>query len=386
MVSGPALSLRWKYTIVVNAALVATTAAFLLAYRLGFWPESGAALVAAVLVAAGALSLVLGTAYRSFVARPLRTILDVTHRLAEGATGIRIELPQHDEMEAIAEAVNRLVEHQEERRGQLEVEMREQREDLHAVLEEVAERHEIHEEVHQRLEEADHRRMAFLTNVSHELRTPLTSIRGFLKLLEDRLYDNEEERREFYSNARFAAGHMLHVFDGVLQAARLDREVLVPRCRPVAAADVVLEVLRILDAARRDNDLEIRFEVPGRGLVLADDLLLRQVLINLVGNAIKFTENGTVTVRVLEEDDFVRFEVEDTGEGIDPDSLEEIFVRFHQGQSDTSRAKGGIGLGLALSRELIENMGGTLGGRSEGAGRGACFHFTLPAATATLPA
>ncbi|MHC4450840.1 MAG: sensor histidine kinase [Planctomycetota bacterium] len=379
------MSLRWKYIIVVNAALFATAASFLLAYRLGYWPQSGSALTAAVFVAGCCLSLVLMAAYRSFVQRPLRTILGGTRRLSEGAIGIRIQVDEHDEMEAIAQAVNGLVEYEEARLAELAGEIEEQREDLHAVLEEVAERNEIHEEVHQRLEDADRRKMLFLTNVSHELRTPLTSIRGFLKLLEERLYDSDTERQEFYDNSRYAAEHMLHVLDDTLQAARIDREVLVPVSKAVAGGDAAMHVMRMLDGLSREKHLAVRVEASGRGMVHADDLLLRQVLINLLGNAIKFTESGSVTIRIEERDDFVRFEVEDTGVGIDPAALESIFFRFHQAESDVSRAKGGIGLGLALSRQLVELMGGTLSGRSDGPGQGACFHFTLPAATATLP-
>ncbi|MHC4937769.1 MAG: sensor histidine kinase [Planctomycetota bacterium] len=380
------MSLRWKYIIVVNAALLATAAGFLLAYELGYWPESKKAIIASVLVVGGCLSLVLMAAYRSYVQRPLRKILDTTHRLAEGATGLRIELDEHDEMEAIAAAVNRLVAYEEGQLLELAGEIEEQREDLHAVLEEVAERNEIHEEVHRRLEDADRRKMHFLTNVSHELRTPLTSIRGFLKLLEERLYDSDEERQEFFDNSRQAAEHMLHVLDDTLQAARIDREVLIPRTSPVAGGDAAVDVLRMLDGLVREKGIAIHLETEGGSVVMADVLLLHQVLINLVGNAIKFTEEGSVTLRVRQQDDFVRFEVQDTGIGVDPAELESIFFRFHQADAEVARAKGGIGLGLALSRQLIELMGGTLGGWSDGLGTGACFYFTLPAAPATLPA
>jgi len=222
--------------------------------------------------------------------------------------------------------------------------------------------------------------MLFLTNVSHELRTPLSAIRGFLKLLEERLYEDEAERQEFYESSRFAVAHMLHVIDDSLQAARLDRRSLVPDRETVAGADAAMQVLRMLDALGREKDLALRVAASGRGLVRADAVLLRQILINLVGNAIKFTDEGSVTVRIAERGAFVRFDVEDTGAGIEPAALEAIFERFHQADPAASRAKGGIGLGLALSRQMVELMGGHMEAQSDGRGRGARLSFTLPAA------
>jgi signal transduction histidine kinase len=231
----------------------------------------------------------------------------------------------------------------------------------------------------------DRGRMEFLTNVSHELRTPLTSIRGFLDLLEQRLYEGDAEREEFFESSRFAAEHMLNFIEDTLQAARLDRHSVVPRAARVAGEDAARQVLKMLDPLGREKKLSMRLESDGRGLVRADALLLRQVLINLVGNAIKFTDRGSVTVRIVGEGRFIRFDVEDTGEGIDPAALEGIFIRFHQSSSAVARAKGGIGLGLALSRQLVELMGGTIAARSEGRDRGACISFTLPAALQAAP-
>ncbi|MEM8885001.1 MAG: HAMP domain-containing sensor histidine kinase, partial [Planctomycetota bacterium] len=341
---------------------------------------------AAVAVGAGTLSLVLGAGYRSFVAQPLRRVLDAMRRLRNGECGVRVHLAEGDEMGSLARAVNEVARQEEQRRAVLEERFQETHDDLHAVLTEAAERSDLADEVRAQLTEADRQRMRFLTHLSHELRTPLTSIRGFLKLVEEELYDSEEERKEFLENTRDAAGHMLHVLDNMLAAARLAHDSVHPHCEPVDAADVARESVRILDPARRDKGLEIRVESEGDGVVEADRGLLRQVLLNLIGNAIKFTEEGGIVVGVRTTATGVRFEVRDTGVGIAPAQRERIFRPFYQPDSATSRAKGGIGLGLALSRELVEEMGGRLGVHSDGEGQGACFHFTLPAALATLPA
>ena len=376
------MSLRWKYTIVVNAALAATAAAFVLAHRLGYWPDKPNAIIAAVGVAVGALALVIGAGYRSFVLRPLNEILHVTGKLAEGETGKRIEVAAGDEFASIASAVNSLVAQEEQRTAELKNRYVKSTESLREAIGAVRTRAEQSTDMHDRIAEVDRRKAEFLTNVSHELRTPLTSIRGFLKLLEEELYDDEEERQEFFEAARLAAEHMLAVLDGQLTAARLDRDELEPAKTPLDGFEVASNVLRILEGRSRGGDVDVFLD--GQGTALADERLLRQVLLNLVGNALKFTDFGSVTVRITENDDTVRFEIEDTGAGIEPEDIDRIFEPFLQADEAASRAQGGTGLGLSVSRQLVRLMGGEMGVRSDGAGHGASFHFTLPAAARTL--
>jgi signal transduction histidine kinase len=327
-----------------------------------------------------AVSLALMLSYHFFVARPLTRIVDGAERLAEGDRSHRIELPRGDEMALLADSINRMAERVAKSQTELELQVAERTADLRAVLAEVHERSRIVEEVNQQLAEIDRRRSEFLTNVSHELRTPLNAVLGYLQLILDKLYENEDELIEFVGNARLGANHLLELVTGVLDATQIEAGNIRVDIESFHPGDVVHEVLRIMEVRAREKDLSLSMEVDGQAMVEADADKVRQVLVNLVGNALKYTDRGRVVVRTRVEDDTVRFEVEDTGVGIPEEELQRIFVKFHQVSATTERWSGGTGLGLSIARELVHLMGGTIGAHSDGPGRGALFHFSLPAA------
>jgi signal transduction histidine kinase len=373
------MSLRWKYLIVVQAAVAATAALFTILHKLEVVPREGGALPLWAAVIAMALAVTIMAAYRSFVAKPLRDIADGAAKLAEGERGHRIHLDGGDELATIAAAINRMADRVAKVQAELETKVAERTEDLQAVLEEVHERSRIVEEVNLRLADADQRKSEFLTNVSHELRTPLNSVLGFLRLVLEGLYEDEAERREYLENARLAATHLSALVADVLAVARLEAGRVEVHRRAIHPADVICDVLRMLDASAKEKRLDVRMEADGACVALADEPKLRQVLVNLVGNAIQFTDRGTIVVRAQEEDESVRIEVEDTGVGFPQEEAERIFEKFHQLDTSPTRAHGGAGLGLPIARELVRLMGGTIHARSEGPGRGAQFVFTLPA-------
>ena len=232
-----------------------------------------------------------------------------------------------------------------------------------------------------RLAEVDKRRSEFLTSVSHDLRTPLNSVLGFVRLLLDGMYESDEEAREFLENTRVSASHMLNLVTDVLSATQIETGQLRMNLEAVHAGDVVHDVLRVMEAQARENEVRLLMEVEGSAMVLADVPKARQVLVNLVGNAVNYTRAGTVVVRTSDDGDMVRFVVSDTGEGIPQSELERVFEKFHRVPSPTTRTTGGTGLGLTISRELVQRMGGTIRAYSEGLGKGARFEFTLPVAT-----
>jgi len=370
------VSLRWKYLVVVVGAFAVVAGLQLAALRAG-WGVSP--LLAAVLTT-GVLALALMVSYRRFVARPLARIVAGARRLADGEPGYRIE-PRHGiEWSTVARSINHLAAGAAHSRAQLEREVAERTADLRAVLEEVHERSRIVEDVNQRLETLDRRRTEFLSNVSHELRTPLNSMLGFLRLLLDGMAESEEEQREFLENARLAATHMKGLIESVLTSTRIEAgslEIDPVRFHP---ADVVRDVLDILKPLALEKNLDLRFEAEGATVVHADEERVRQVLLNLAGNAVKFTEEGEIVLAVRADGEAVRFEVRDTGVGIPGEELQRIFLKFHQVESPDRSWSGGTGLGLSIARELVTLMGGEIGADSDGPGRGATFFFTVPAA------
>lgn len=378
------MSLRARFLFAANLAILATGAWFFVSH--GLDPAGGDMMphVAWAATLCLILSGLLWTAYNRFVARPLDRIRRGAEMLAEGNRAHRIDLAGRDEFARLAQSFNEMAERLAAVHDDLERQIEERTEDLQAVLAEVHERSQIAEEVNRRLAEADRRKTDFLTNVSHELRTPLNAILGFLNLHLDGVYENDREAREYLGNARLASEHLLAMVNDALGFARMEAGKDPVRLQPLHPGDVICDVLRILDPQVRQKKLAVKLDVGGRHLVLADESKLRQVLLNLVGNAVKFTDRGSISIRARAEGASVGIEVQDTGVGIPRDQLDRIFERFHQIDASPTRRHGGTGLGLAISRELVRLMGGSIAVSSEGPGRGATFRVTLPAAAPSM--
>ncbi len=223
----------------------------------------------------------------------------------------------------------------------------------------------------------------FLTNVSHELRTPLNGILGTAQLLIDS--ELTEDQRDNAYILRESGESLLRIINDLLDLSRLDAGKT--RVEPVdfCLAEDVDAAVRLLVPHARASGLELRCEVdPALPVhVHGDSERIRQVLLNLIGNAIKFTDAGSVTVRVRPgHNERVRFEIADTGAGIAARDIARMFEPFAQADGSASRRHGGTGLGLSISRSLIELMGGELGVDSE-LGTGSTFWFELPLGTAS---
>ncbi len=238
------------------------------------------------------------------------------------------------------------------------------------------------EEANVRLEEASRLKSEFLANTSHELRTPLNGMMGFLQLVLDGACTSPAEEREFIEQALGCSRHLLALINDVLDIARIEAGRASLRTERVSVRQMFEEVATITSPPAREKGLELSFhmdsDVPLE--VRADALKFKQVLVNLVGNSVKFTTSGFVRVRASAptERGHVRIDVEDSGIGIAPDKLELIFEKFVQLDASATRKHGGTGLGLAISRGLVHNMGGLITARSEGAGRGATLTVALP--------
>ncbi len=231
-------------------------------------------------------------------------------------------------------------------------------------------------------EAANRAKSTFLANMSHELRTPMNAIMGMTDLARRRSLDPAQQVQ--LDKVSQASRHLLGVINDILDISRIEAEKMVLQNEPFTLDDVRRELRDMLELRAADKGLRLGIDLPAKIAdcpLQGDRLRFQQVLINLLGNAIKFTATGTVDLRfsavlLTNEALTVRCEVVDSGIGIPADVLPKLFVPFAQGDDSLTRAYGGTGLGLAISKHLVELMGGEIGVRSQ-PGAGSTFWLTL---------
>ena len=235
---------------------------------------------------------------------------------------------------------------------------------------------------------ANNMKSSFLANVSHEIRTPMTAILGFSDLLVESK-TNELERIEFAQIIRKNGEHLLAVLNDILDISKIEAGRLRIEMLEVRLPEIVDEVIQLMRLRAKDNSLELTVIYESdetNRLVRMDPLRVRQILVNLIGNAIKFTMRGSVTVLLrahVEENSLVaEIEVRDTGIGISAEQIQVLFQSFEQGDSSTARRFGGTGLGLAISQRLARMLDGEIIVRST-VDKGSSFTFCFQAPLAT---
>jgi signal transduction histidine kinase len=230
-----------------------------------------------------------------------------------------------------------------------------------------------------KLEAADRQKNDFVASMSHELRTPLNSVLGFTQLL---LMGTAgpmlDKQRRYVSNVEVSGRHLLALINDVLDLAKIEAGRLDVASEPISLGEIVSSAVAQIDAFASERSVQIKVAVNRPAIAIGDELRVKQVVFNLLSNAVKFTPSGgRVKACVSVDPDHARIEVSDTGVGIPADKLDAIFDRFTQIDSAGARPEHGTGLGLPLSRQLVELMGGRLVVASE-MGKGSVFTVVLP--------
>ena len=325
-----------------EADMVASIDATHEAYLTSRWVVIGFA------VGAIALSLALGYAISWSLIGPVERMDERLKQIAAGDFSGRVEIPNRDELGALAANLNRM----NEELGRL----------------------------YQQLEAASRHKSDFLANMSHELRTPLNAIIGFSEVLLERMFGELNPKQEEYLQDIMTSGrHLLSLINDILDLSKVEAgrmELDLGQFDLPAALDNCRTLVR--ERAGRHGialDLAVDERV---GQIVADERKVRQVLLNLLSNAVKFTlEGGRVAISAVRADGGVEIAVSDTGIGIAPEDQETIFEEFRQAGSDYVRKREGTGLGLALAKRFVELHGGRIWVKSE-VGRGSTFTFTIP--------
>ena len=253
-----------------------------------------------------------------------------------------------------------------------------------AIKDDITERKNIEQQLVQakeKAEESDRLKSAFLANMSHEIRTPMNAILGFSEILQHEGIQ-PEDRREYIKLIHDKGNDLMNIISDLIDISRIEAGDMKLVKTHIRINDIILELFEQVNkekALKGKNEVQVRYRISedAEYSILSDKNRLRQVFNNLLGNAMKFTNEGYIEIGYDLLDDHVRFYVKDSGIGITPENQKVIFERFRQEDNSYTRKHGGTGLGLAISKQIVELLGGEIGVDSK-PDQGANFYFTLP--------
>lgn len=313
-----------------------------------------------ILLALIVVPLLLPLLFRGSLLEPLQRLINGVRAVNDGQLSVQIPVKGEDEVGFLSASFNTMVHSIRESHANLDQKVADRTEELHAAL--------------KKLTELDRVKTDFFANVSHELRTPLTLLLGPMEsLLQGEAGELTAGQRSLLESMQRNGERLLRLINGLLDFSRLEAGKMTVVARELDLAETVRELSAAFASAAAARSLEFHVQTPPRLPALVDLEKFEKILLNLIGNAVKFTESGGIAITLREEKQSAHVSVRDTGPGIPLEQQEVIFERFGQARGSQQ----GTGIGLALARELVELMGGRLTVTSA-PGEGATFEFTLP--------
>ncbi|RDH84437.1 MAG: hypothetical protein DIZ80_02870 [endosymbiont of Galathealinum brachiosum] len=316
------------------------------------------------------------------VVSPIQRLTDAVKKIGQGELNTRIKIDTGGEIGSLEEGVNKMASEMQLIRSDLQSQVNNATADLKKTLEELEIQNiEIDLARNQALS-ASKIKSEFLANMSHEIRTPMNGVIGFTELLGKTSLSDEQD--DYVNTIRSSASNLLTIINDILDFSKIESGKLNIENINFSLDDVMDEIITMFAPMAYQKNVELIYHpsVKLPETILGDPSRIRQILINLISNAVKFTQNGHVIIRVLvetqpNENELIRFTVTDTGMGMDDLSKQRLFTAFTQGDTSISRNFGGTGLGLVISRKLAELMNGEIGFESN-LNKGSSFWFTVP--------
>lgn len=300
------------------------------------------------------------------ITKPLGNVAETLEQLESGNLDARVELGRQAEFNELAGSINTMAASLQRAQTELQENIEQATDDLKQTLDELEVQNIELNLARREALDASQTKSDFLANMSHEIRTPLNGILGFTRLLSGTRLNKRQN--EYLQTIENSSTSLLNIINDILDFSKIEAGKLVLDHAPVNISDIIDEVITLLAPEAHKKDIELAAlvyqDVPQE--IMGDSLRLKQILTNLINNAIKFTHSGSVIVRVMLEeqentDATLKFSVQDTGIGMTEEQQKNLFKAFSQGDDSTSRRYGGTGLGLVISRYLVEHMQGEMG-------------------------